>query len=34
MENKQNQFECKLCGKILKSQEEMKKHAADVHHKH
>jgi hypothetical protein len=34
MDKKLEQFECKLCGKTLGSKEEMKKHAAEVHHKH
>ena len=34
MDKELEQFECKLCGKTLGSKEEMKKHAAEVHHKH
>ena len=34
MDKKIDQFECKLCGKKFDSKEEMKKHAAEVHHKH
>ncbi|MFW9981822.1 MAG: C2H2-type zinc finger protein [Candidatus Thorarchaeota archaeon] len=32
--NQKQHFECKLCGKTFNSQEEMKNHAAEIHHKH
>ncbi|MHA1952222.1 MAG: C2H2-type zinc finger protein [Candidatus Thorarchaeota archaeon] len=34
MNRELERFQCKLCGKSFESKEDMKKHSAEVHHKH